>query len=452
MKTFEPHQNEALAYALKTPHPALFMDLRMGKAVVMLRLIREARLKKVLWLTKRSAFSSFQADADDEGLFWRDYTLMAPTRREANMIEMFESPRQEIALATHTQLLTSRYIGRFPWDMVVFDESVALKNPQSQITKYSLKNFRDAKRRAILTGLPDPEDTLDYFGQFAFLYGMCMGVSDYWRFRNKYYDSVPWNAYEWKPKPGFLSDLTGYVHEKAYVKRRRDIRKIEEKQYSVLSVPPSPEQTRILQQVEKELSYMSETEGEVETNYPMVAAGWSHRIAGGFTPEGRPLTPNPKLGLLLSLIERGGELFRKQVVVWCRYQDEVHLIVDTLQAEGISTQWITGELKQEDRNKAEFSFQRGESTVLVATIASCAKGANFSASDYEIFYSSEWSNDLRTQSEDRIVSLRKNYPVGVIDLVLEDTIDEVVIQAVKEKKLSSEMVMSGWLAKMKGKL
>ena len=87
--------------------------------------------------------------------------------------------------------------------------------------------------------------------------------------------------------------------------------------------------------------------------------------------------------------------------------------------------------------------------VAILTIASSAKGQDWSVADTAIYYSNEYSNDLRSQSEDRICHPKKKLPLLIIDLNTESSIDEKVRKILKDKNFDSRMFMSRLIKELK---
>jgi hypothetical protein len=62
--------------------------------------------------------------------------------------------------------------------------------------------------------------------------------------------------------------------------------------------------------------------------------------------------------------------------------------------------------------------------------------------DNMIYYSNEWSSNLRTQSEERCSTVSKTTPTMIYDLCCEHSIDHNVVKALKAKDVDAKKLMS----------
>ena len=84
MKQLRPNQRDAFAYTMRVAHPALFMEMRLGKTLVAIRRVKTyADCSKILVVGPYSVLSGWEDDlmSDGELGIWR-LTGTAEERRE----------------------------------------------------------------------------------------------------------------------------------------------------------------------------------------------------------------------------------------------------------------------------------------------------------------------------------------------------------------------------------
>ena len=173
-------------------------------------------------------------------------------------------------------------------------------------------------------------------------------------------------------------------------------------------------------------------------------------IAGGISCEdSHTLISENKLNELKYLLR--SELRGQKVLVWCRFLAEQAFIEAYLREHHIATLTINGNTEIKKRSDIRQIFINGDIDVCVMTISSSAKGLDWSVADTSIYYSNEFSNDLRSQSEDRTFHPEKNKPALIIDLVTKDSVDEELLALLKEKSFNSRLLMSQLRMKYKGR-
>lgn len=179
------------------------------------------------------------------------------------------------------------------------------------------------------------------------------------------------------------------------------------------------------------------------------------QITCGYIPtddEKEPLYPIPganrRLDLLVELIEESPH----KVIVWARFQMDITLILEALRARGIRAVRYDGLVNDDERAEAKALFQ-GERTlyegsqvvgreavppeeqakVFVGNPAAGATGLTLTAAKTVIYYSNSFKLIDRLQSEDRAHRIGQDNPVLYIDLVAEDSVDEKVVESLRNK-------------------
>lgn len=449
------HQTRAFAYGTGEPHPAFFMEMRTGKTLVTIRWAKSlSGVRRILIVAPLTVLETWERELREEGeSFTTCYGVSQVKRKEAIAEAWFKGEnRRHWLLMNYEGLLnlgdvkTVRRAGRLrrvrqvpgfcflPWCIVGLDESTKIKNPSAQITKVCIGGFRNAAHRTLLTGLPNPEGDLDLVSQFLFLDGHFMGYTDFWHARNELFEK---KGYTWVHREGVKTRIKQYVHRRAFVLTAAQAGMPSKVQYQTRRVEPSPAQRRMYKQVEDEYAAVLLSGEEVSTQWVLTQRLWLQRIAGGFDPE-ENLLSTAKSEELKTLLK--GELANRKVIVWFKFRAELEHCREVLTKAGIACVSLMGGESLTSRTGKLEAF-RGRTRVLLA-MEKLSFGFDASVADTAIYYSNEWSNQDRSQSEKRIVHPMKKRTHLIIDLVTRGTIDEEVVKTVKEKKFESKFFMS----------
>ena len=406
MRALLNHQKAPLAWIVKTQHPFLALEMRLGKTLVAIRAAQKWGSKRPLVLAPLPVLEAWEEELDREGEA-DNWTLMNYER-----------------LLAMSKKLTGEEL--FTWqsqfDLVICDESTRLKNPKSSTSQLCCALFRDAEHRMCLSGLPAPEGPADYFQQFKFLHGKFMGFANFWGWRMKFFQ--PW-GYSWEPTAAGRADIRAEVLRHTFFLTRKEAGVGAGKVYETRRVDPSPEQKRWSKEVKREFRF-----GQEETKFAIVVATWLSRIAGGSGPEWESVGDG-KIRELHSLL--CGDLRGQSVLVGFRFNHELERVRSFLRRNGFVVTVITGATPREERKARRKRFQAGEVQVLLVQQACARMGLDFSRASATIYYSNWWSLETRKQFEDRTTHPMKKEATLHIDLVTRDTPDEEVVQALKEK-------------------
>jgi SNF2 family DNA or RNA helicase len=432
------------SYAISNQHPALFVEMRLGKTLVALRRCaqyppRNPKLGlRVLIMAPYSALESWVREADGWAVWrltgsrkeripvWKDIWLMST-----------QHPRMRgLIVANKESWMTIPEIGTAPWDAVIADESPFLKNPKAKVTKFFMRNFRMVPHRWIRTGTPCAEGEHEYFCQLAFCRGGAFGFRTYWDFRSHYMEPNLFQRGEWQLKPGAADHIRRTVGGTCCVIRRKDVGMERSKVYERREIELPKEVRKVYDKAEDEME-LSVGENTKNTKWATTVWCWLRQICGGFA-DGKEIWQG-KINELLDLVQ--GELRAEKVVVWCCYNQEVHSIEQRMKSAKIRVCSMTGEDPEICRRSKIRGFHK-DFRVFILQQAVAQTGMDLSVSDTAIYFSSPPGLTSRLQTEDRILSLGKNGPLLYIDLVVKNSVDEDVMEILKRKTAMSDLSLN----------
>lgn len=473
MRTLLPHQRPVLAYAEDRACIALFLEMRVGKTILSLAWAHARGLKRVLLVAplptlagernwegqirfaglRPVLLSDAPKDNRESMVQWQWVREIVP----AIMDDGFARPGDTTwsgrilrrratgwflinfeALRTQPELLD------YDYDAIIIDESTRIRNPKAAITKLLTRRGRHIEHRAILSGLPNPKEPMDYFTQFHFLYGDFMGFENYWACRQTLFKPSP-SGFGWIPKPKTRERIKQYVHDHAYILSRKTAGIGSEKERIERTLKLSPPQRRAY----RELRTGFELGGD-ETKWATTQHIWMMKIAGGFDNRNR-LICRGKIDLLTDCLmdEWGGE----SVVVWFHFNHEIDAVYEHLTGlkRGPKVERLHGKLTL-GRPQIQDRFQTGKTRVLLMQEAIGKFGWDLSRANTAIYFSNSYDLEARNQSEDRIIHPEKRDLCTYVDLVTRDSTDVDITSTLAAKNRNAKSFHSSLASKLNARL
>lgn len=442
---YNPHdyQSYAIRYIEEHPIAAVFLDMGLGKTSITLtaisNLLAASTVKKVL---VTAPLRVAQSTWPDEIAKWDHLAGLSfavavgtPKVREA---ALRQNASVTIINRENIEWLVKKLGSGWDYDMVVIDELSSFKSWRAKRTR-ALLSVRPRIRRIVgLTGTPSPNGLMDLFSEFRILdMGKRLGrfIGQY---RAAYFTPDKRNGdiiYSYKPLPG--------AEERIY-QRISDIT-ISMSAADHLPMPPfvSTELPVKLSKKERE-SYdrfchdlvLELKGGEVTAGNAAVLAGKLVQLANGavYTDAGTiAKIHDRKLDALEDVIEG---MNGKPLLVAYWFQHDLQRIKKRLMERGIAFEEI--------KTAASIAkWNRGEIAVGLIHPASAGHGLNLQAGGSTLaWFGLCWSLELYQQMNARLYRQGQQHTVVVTHIVTEDTIDEHILQALKQKDKTQAALIS----------
>ena len=133
-----------------------------------------------------------------------------------------------------------------------------------------------------------------------------------------------------------------------------------------------------------------------------------------------------------------------KVIIWASFVHDITAIRDALAKEYGEEAGVTyyGETPQEERQQIVKNFQEDETTrFFIGQPRTGGFGLTLTAASTVIYYSNSYDLEIRLQSEDRAHRIGQKNNVTYIDLIAEDTVDEKIVKALRDKiNIASEVM------------
>lgn len=450
------HQQVAVERARQEPHLAIFHDPGLGKTRSVIEALREdfnshKRVSRTLIICPLSTCRQWRnAWVAHSKIGDRDIAVLTGDGKKRTAI-IEKDPKISITNFEGVQI-KAFYAALLKWspEIVVIDESHRLRDSESVRAGKIYPLCLAARRRFILSGTPILNSLLDIFGQYKALDPTLFG-SKFWNFKRAYfYDknaNMPRHLHfpDWKPLPTAARDIAAVIAKTAVHAKKSECLDLPDLVSVTVPVDLSPGQRKAYESMEKE--FVAEL-GEVTSiaEFAMTKTLRLQQILAGFVSEAAGKEPAwfddvPRLTALKEILEK---LEGQQVIVWTNFKPTYAKIGEICAKMNLSYVFLTGEQSIAEKEQNIQSFVSGETRVIISNPSAGGTGVDgLQAAPFAVYFSRGYSAEHFWQSRDR------NHRGGSeihdkithYHLVVECTIDEVILAALSKKESIAESVV-----------
>ena len=358
--------------------------------------------------------------------------------------------------------------------LFIVDESQRIKTPGAKRTQFLVNLARHAEFRRILSGSPITQSPLDLYAQCKFLDPHITGYTTYTAFRSHYanieqrrskatgkggrpiyYDHV--DSYKnidelehrvsqhcFRVLKSDCLDLPDKVFEKVYVEltaqQKRVYKELLDKSVAALTEECNLDIPRELQGAPKEQLMLFFATSKVTAKNAMTKILRLQQVICGSLPDDEgevTILDNNRLKVLQERVED----ITGKVIIWARFRYDLKMIADMLteQYGADSLAQFHGSVKKEHRMEGVRRFQEDpKCRFFLSQQHSGGTGLTLTAASDVIYYSNDFSAEARWQSEDRAHRIGQKNNVTYHDMIAQDTVDEKILEALRNKKLTAD--------------
>lgn len=439
------HQRKAVALCLKNKSFGLFMEMGTGKTKVILDLIgyykETLEINPVIVVCPVSVMDNWKAEALKHQPNLRVAVLGGTRDERVQLLKrgMLDSSHifvinYESAWRLEDELL------KFKWGMIVLDESTKIKHRSSQQAKGIMRIAKAVRRRYIMSGTPMPNSPLELFNQIKFIDETVFG-SNFYVFRDRYAVMGGYQGYQvigWKNLEELATKLGGVT----YRVLKKDCLDLPDKVYKEYRLPMSDAFRKIYEQFAEEM--VAEIGGQtIMATVVLAKLTKLRQLTSGFVyDEQRAVISMEDKQKLKQLEEILIEVTSNhKVVIWTTFRHEISMIEKLVQELKLKHVKIDGTIPQNERQEAIRKFQEDDSyRVFVGNQHAGGLGITLTSADYCVFYSNDYSPEIRLQAEDRLHRIGQKNTVTYIDILLKSTIDISIFRMLRKKQDLSEYI------------
>lgn len=457
-----PHQQRALEFCWPRKGVALDMEMGTGKSKVAIDLAAAAFLGGEIFQLQVICPASIMTTWAEEVKTHCPVNAVigigaAPKPREGALSIMIISI-EGLGISKASFDAAADFVRRAK-TMGVVDESSRIKEQSAKRSQNAHLLAAACPRRLILNGTLIGNSPLDLWSQYEYVDPKIIG-QEWFDFRACY---AEFGGFEGRQIIGYknMQELIETVAPWTFtVKKSEVMADLPPKSYEIRRVKPNATQKAALKAIKQKPLFVIVDGKRVKTEMALermmrvqqVAAGlisyvdetspeFAAALAAGKKPEStveRMEGGNPKIRDLLDLLSE----FSGKAIIWCKFTEEIHWIRDELVKEygADSTVLFYGE-DPEAQDVARHRLQNDpKCRFFIGNIASGAIGITLTAATLMIYITNTFSYLDRAQSEDRFHRKGQTLPTTVVDILMEDTIDELCLNVLKDKKDMAEYV------------
>jgi SNF2 family DNA or RNA helicase len=334
-------------------------------------------------------------------------------------------------------------------NIMIIDESTTIKNRKANRTKNIIDVSKYAKYKRILTGSPITKSPMDLFSQCGFLDPMALGQASYFAFQNRYavVQRKTFGSRSFNDIVGYkrLDELNGILTGFSARTLKKDCLDLPDKIYVKRNVVLTSEQTTIYEQMRR-FALAQLERGELATTASVLTQLMRlQQICCGYleSDEGRlQVLDNNRINELMNVVEENSG----KAIIWCNYVYGIQEIIKNLTAVygADSVAAYYGATKQEDRQDIVKRFEDPDSPLrfFVGHPKTGGYGITLNEASTVIYYSNSYDLESRLQSEDRAHRIGQKKSVTYVDLIAPDTIDEKIVEALRNKINLADQVLN----------
>jgi len=331
-------------------------------------------------------------------------------------------------------LKNGRYL---PFDMVVYDEISKLKNARTRQGtnrgRSAIKMLPFVRRRVGLTGTPASNGLLDLFGQYLVVDGGQRLGTSFESYRTQYFYQTDRQGYRYAPfdkSPERIANVIGDITVSMSAEDYLDMPDLITNDI-MLNLPDELREAYDAIEREMIVNLQSGAQVEVFNQASLVnrtlqyANGAIYTEAGGRAWE---QIHDIKLDALEEVVE---ESAGQPILVAFEFRHDAYKIMKRFK----DAVWFSSDLSEKEAVKAIEDFREGRLKMLIGHPASMGHGLDRlqQAGHTVVWYGLNWSLDLYDQTIARLWRQGQEQPVMVHRLIMDDTTDLVVRDALAKK-------------------
>ncbi len=320
-----------------------------------------------------------------------------------------------------------------PFDYVILDESQAIKNPSSKVTKAA--GLLRAKNRLCLSGTPLQNNTFDIYAQMNFLNPGMLGSMEF--FKHEF--SMPIDKFGEKEQKDHLRKLLyPFILRRTKEQVAKDL---PEKQEMVLFCEMGDEQRKIYDAYRND--YRDKILGVVEN----VGIQKSQLTILQGLMKLRQICDSPAIvkeaerfpNVSVKLEEIGREITENisnhKALIFSQFLGMLSLIKDKMRELEVDFEYFDGSSTINEREAAIQRFQNDDSCrVFLISLKAGGVGLNLTAADYVYIVDPWWNPAVEQQAIDRTHRIGQTKNIFAYRMICTDTVEDKILKLQEKKR------------------
>jgi non-specific serine/threonine protein kinase len=354
----------------------------------------------------------------------------------ARMRENLDQEHIDVIITTYGTLRSDiKQFVEISFDYVVLDESQAIKNPSSKVTKAAC--VLKAKNRLCLSGTPLQNNTFDIFAQMNFLNPGMLGSQEF--FKNEF--AVPIDKFGEKEQKDHLRKLLyPFILRRTKEQVAKDL---PEKQEMILFCEMGDEQRRIYDEYrndfrDKILGVVQE-QGIQKSQLTILQGLMKLRQICDSPAIVKEAEAEKFPNASVKLEEIGREISENisnhKALIFSQFLGMLALIKEKLSELGVRYEYFDGSTTAQERERAINSFQDDEECrVFLISLKAGGVGLNLTAADYVYIVDPWWNPAVEQQAIDRTHRIGQTKNIFAYRMICTDTVEDKILKLQEKKR------------------
>jgi len=413
-------------------------DMGLGKTVQTLALLQAHREKNIkhasLLVMPTSLVYNWELESKK---FTPDLKIQVYMGTNRNK-DVAEFKNYDIVLTSYGIVrLDIQILTKFYFNYIILDESQAIKNPNSNISK-AVRKLK-SKYRLILTGTPLENSTMDLWSQMNFINPGLLGNQHF--FKNEFLTPIEKKKDELKTRKlnTIIKPFILRRHKSQVAKELPE--KVENIKYSVMT------ESQEDRYEEAKSFYRNKILDEIEKN----GVKKSHFILLQGLTKLRQIANHPKMidenykgdsGKLDDVVQMISNALSEghKILIFSQFVKHLSILCEYLNKHKIKFAYLDGSTK--DRESQVRSFQENEDIhIFMISLKAGGLGLNLTKADYVFLLDPWWNPAVEQQAIDRAHRIGQENKVFTYKFISKNTVEEKIIALQKRKiKLASDLI------------
>lgn len=413
-------------------------DMGLGKTVQTLTLLQNEKEKNTgstsLLIMPTSLIYNWEMEASK---FTPDLKILNYTGTNRNKNHERFAEYDLVLTSYGITRIDTEILSQFYFNYIILDESQAIKNPDSIISKAVLE--LKSRRRLILTGTPIENSTMDLWSQMSFVNPGLLGSENF--FKKEYL--IPIEKKKDEVKTRRLNSLI-----KPFILRREKIQvakdlpeKVENIKYCTLSEKQREYYDKEKNAYRNKILDLIEHDG-LKKSQMLLLQGLTklRQIAN------HPSMVDPEYdgdsGKFEDITYMISNALGKdhKLLIFSQFVKHLKIVEQHLLKENISYSYLDGSVK--DRKSEVEKFQNNEDVrVFLISLKAGGLGLNLTEADYVFLLDPWWNPAIEAQAVDRAHRIGQKNQVFTYKFIAKDTVEEKILKLQKSKlKLAKDLI------------
>ncbi len=470
------HQREAIVKSFEWRDVALLWEPGTGKSGATINILRGryasyGKLLRTLILAPPVVLKNWQNEFKMHSkINQKDIIILRGTgqKRIAQLKEALYDPQTEtytkscILLTNYEALINKEIFKYIEWwapEILVADESHRCKDFKSKRANLVAKISERTKHNYILTGTPVLNSSMDLFMQYKILDRGDTFGKNFYAFRGLYFEDknarMPAHIHfpKFEPRPSAYAEFQKRIYQKSLRATKDECLDLPDLVRTIREVELSDEQKRLYNEMRDD--YLTFLKAETDSGKPraivaqlaITKALRLQQIVSGFAKdesgEIHSLESVPRIAVLAELLQEICGQGHK-VIVWSVFKENYRSIRELCEKLKIESVELHGEISLKEKEANLKRFKEDPATkVMIANQRAGGIGVSMVAASYAIYFSKNFSleDDLQSEARNHRGGSEIHQKITRIDLVAPNTIDELITEALRNKKNIGDQIL-----------